>query len=152
LGSYGGYSPWYGGYYSPSYYSDYGYSYPSSDYAMPDYSASYPPPDTTLEQSNIEPNAARIRVIVPNPDATVWFNKHKTSTPGTTRMFHTPALEAGKYTYTIKASWNEGGKTVTQERKVDVSPGKLSEVDFTRPPRTGGGGGSPMPGTPDESQ
>jgi uncharacterized protein (TIGR03000 family) len=73
-----------------------------------------------------------VQVIVPNTNAEVSFGDHKTTATGTTRTFESPRLQPGKsYSYTIRASWTEGGQTVTADRVVEISAGKTSVVDFT---------------------
>jgi uncharacterized protein (TIGR03000 family) len=76
---------------------------------------------------------ARIQVTVPDADAEIWFEDHKTAGKGTTRSFESPALTPGKsYTYRLRATWNEGGQTVTDERDVEVSAGQTARVEFAR--------------------
>jgi len=79
--------------------------------------------------SNIPNNAARLRVMLPNPQATVWIDGSQTSSTGSVRMFHTPALTAGG-TYRVKVSWNENGREVNKEKTVNVTPGQTSVVDL----------------------
>jgi uncharacterized protein (TIGR03000 family) len=78
---------------------------------------------------------ARIKVLVPDADAQVWINGRTTSSRGMTRLFETPELESGKlFSYTLRASWNHAGRTVTEERLVKVATGTHSVADFTQPP------------------
>ncbi len=82
------------------------------------------PPDT----------AARIQVLVPDPDAQVWFDGKATSSKGLKRNFETPDLIPGKtYTYKVRAAWTEAGQPRTAEREVEVSAGQHVTIDFTRP-------------------
>jgi uncharacterized protein (TIGR03000 family) len=79
------------------------------------------------------PNAAVIRIHVPNEFATVLFDGVKSSSVGTTRYYVTPDLEAGKnYTYDISATFNRNGQPVTEDRKITVAAGQTTAVDFTR--------------------
>jgi len=79
--------------------------------------------------------SAHIDVIVPDPDATVWFNGYQTSSRGTTRHFDSPALQPGvDYSYTVRATWNQGGQPMSAEHVVRIGPGARVLVDFTRPP------------------
>jgi len=129
-------SPYYygSGYYSPGYYS---YS-PSYNYGtMPSYSYSGPviqtAPIETRQSAYSDPNAATITVLVPTADAQVWFDDNPTAQRGMQRMFHTPSLQQGG-TYMIKARWTENGRTIDQQRQVQVQPGQSATVDFRRNP------------------
>jgi uncharacterized protein (TIGR03000 family) len=54
---------------------------------------------------NVAQKPANIRLIVPDAQAKVVFNGHLTTSLGTERNFHTPALAPGKtYTYSVRAS------------------------------------------------
>jgi uncharacterized protein (TIGR03000 family) len=76
--------------------------------------------------------AAQVEVQVP-PDAELWFDGHKTSQSGPTRMFHTPALDRGQgYRYTVKARWTEDGKPFEQTQTVRVSAGARVRVIFPK--------------------
>lgn len=122
-GLYGGYG--YGsGYYSPYYGNSY-YSAPS--YAYPQ-AAPY-----NNQPAPVTDDYAHIRVLVPDPQAKVWFDGAATSSTGTDRIYHSPALAAGSYSYRIRASWMQKGEPVTQEAVVNVTPGQTAVVDFTRP-------------------
>jgi uncharacterized protein (TIGR03000 family) len=79
-------------------------------------------------------NTAMVQVLLPNPDAEVWFDGTATTQRGTDRFFQSPALQGeGRFQYTIKARWNRDGKSVEQERTVDVTPGRPVMVDFRAP-------------------
>ena len=77
------------------------------------------------------PDAAVIRLYIPDRFGEVSFDGVKTSSIGTTRYYVTPDL-GGKASlrYTVTARFTRGGQTVSEERTVRVSPGKTSEVDF----------------------
>jgi uncharacterized protein (TIGR03000 family) len=125
----GGYGRPYG-YYGGAYSSAPFYSAPSGGYVMesqPGFSsqAFYSGPET-------DANKAHVRVIVPDPEARVWFEEQATQQRGTERVFSSPDLSPGReYTYRIKAAWNDGGRDVTREKAVNVKPGQLATVDFT---------------------
>ncbi len=75
---------------------------------------------------------AQIRVLVPSPNANLWFDNTPTLQQGACRLFVSPPLDREKtYTYTIKASWLERGREVTREKQVKVRPGRETVVDFT---------------------
>jgi uncharacterized protein (TIGR03000 family) len=121
------------GYWGDSYpYYDYG-NYPAYGYSddvdlnpavvQPYYSTSTPvPPDTT----------AHISVNVPDPNAEVLIDGAKTVSKGTVREFRSPPLAPGRYTYEIKATWNENGHKETMTQHVDVTPGGQALVNFMR--------------------
>jgi uncharacterized protein (TIGR03000 family) len=78
-----------------------------------------------------EDGVARVTVIVP-ADARVFLDDSPTMQTGTERTFVSPTLQAGaRYTYSIRASWTEGGRTVEQTRDVPVRAGANVRVDFT---------------------
>ena len=141
---YGGYSPfYYGGYYPYSY----GYGVPyytgydTSDYSYGDAylnSASVPPydPAGTTQSLYLPPTqshngtSAHVTVRVP-ADARLWFEDAQTTTTGAVREFSSPSLTPGtKYTYTVRATWNENGHEVTQTQQVGVTAGARVTVDF----------------------
>jgi uncharacterized protein (TIGR03000 family) len=145
-----------GGYYRPGigigvglYGVGYGYGYPA--YAYDPYyvpRVSYYPAPTVIGQlapsdpvAPIAPtapvaasNTANIRVMVPDPQAKVWFDGTLTNQGGTDRLYHTPTLSPGAtYNYRIRASWLQNGKEMVQEQVVPVTAGQTSALDFTRP-------------------
>ena len=96
----------------------------------------YLPSTTENSQDPLLParNSAMIRVILPDPQAKVWFDGAPTQQMGPDRMFHSPPLQGtGSNVYRIRASWMQGGREVTQERTVNVTPGRMTLVDFVRP-------------------
>jgi uncharacterized protein (TIGR03000 family) len=138
---YGGYYPWWGGGYWGGYGPYYGGYYNGDTYVNPNYTT-YVQPDTTYVQPDtayVQPapqgsdNSAGIRVIVPDPNARVWFDGAATTQTGTDRLFNTPPLSAGTHSYRIRATWTQNGREVTQERTVPIAAGRLSIADFTRP-------------------
>jgi uncharacterized protein (TIGR03000 family) len=127
-----------GGYYgSPYYYGrgyypySYGYAY-APGYYYPDSVAQVPATDYR-QSFYSDPNVATLTILVPNPDAQVWFDDAPTAQRGMERSFHTTALQQAG-TYTIKARWTENGRTVNQDRRVRVQPGQSVMVDFRASP------------------
>lgn len=123
------------GVYSPFYpYPAYGYGY--DPYYAPRYSY-YLPPTVIVQQPVPQApvsNSATIRVLIPDPEAKVWFDGAATKQTGTERYFHTPDLEpGGSYTYRIRAEWVQKGQKMIQEQVVAVTPGRTSQADFTQP-------------------
>lgn len=140
-----------GSYYRPGYaYPRYGYTYPR--YAYPAYRYAYPtyiypnysyyyapstiytPAPVYVQPATATTASADIRVLVPDPQATVLFDGRPTATAGMERLYHTPPLAlGGTYTYRIRAIWMQAGRQVMQERVASVVPGQAVVVDFTRP-------------------
>ena len=73
-----------------------------------------------------------IHLVVPNAQAKVWFEKHATSSTGTSLDYVTPLIAAGaSFTYHITVTWNEAGRNLTVERDVTLSAGQTATVDLT---------------------
>jgi len=131
-GGYGGYG--YGGYGG-----GYGYPYGGTtvQYVQPVqtvYEQTPIPVDTTPAPA-VNMAVATVKLVLPEANATVWFDGQTIAGTGLQRQFNTPLLESGyHYTYTVKGSWMQDGERITVERQVQVSPGETTLVDFTRPP------------------
>jgi uncharacterized protein (TIGR03000 family) len=82
------------------------------------------PPPVPPEQT------AQITIVVP-ADADVFVDGAATTQTGTQRVFVTPQLEPGTYSYTIRAVWTEDGRSVEKTRKVSFQAGSQVRVDFT---------------------
>ena len=125
-----------GGNYRSGYYSNYSYlprTYYASGYYYSNGVAQVPSVESrpSFYFDPNQPSPAMIRILVPNPEAEIWFDNAPTSQRGMERMFSSPVLEPGKYKYTIKARWMESGRPVEQERNVEVRPGgEPITVDF----------------------
>jgi uncharacterized protein (TIGR03000 family) len=126
------------------------YPYPMPyGYGAPDYSYSYdqgvPVPETYTNPTVLvpdptgrgtvpPPDAAVIRLLIPDRFGDVWFDGVKTSSIGTARYYVTPDLPGDKaLSYAVTARFNRDGQSVSEERKVRVAPGQTVTVDFTRP-------------------
>jgi uncharacterized protein (TIGR03000 family) len=78
-------------------------------------------------------NVARIRVMLPDPQARVLFEDTATKQIGTDRLFITPPLTVGvASSYRVRASFLQNGREVVQERVVTVAPGMTYVLDFTQ--------------------
>lgn len=117
--------------YAPDYAPGYGYPAPDSPYAPLPPTAPY----ATQQPPSLAQNRAQVQVLLPDPDALVWFDGTKTSSTGSRRLFDPPALQPGViYTYRVAASWTQNGKVVTDIRVASVTGGRTTVIDFTRPP------------------
>jgi len=75
----------------------------------------------------------RVQVRLPAADAKVWFENQQTKQNGMARDFESPPLESGyTYRYTIRARWQENGRTMEQTRSLKVRAGETKLVDFTQ--------------------
>jgi len=85
-----------------------------------------------------ESSETRIRVILPDPQAEVWVDGHRSSNTGATRTFGFPEETAGRaYQHKVTVRMPGGDRSVTDEREVRVEGGSSAVVDFTRAaPRT----------------
>lgn len=83
------------------------------------------------------PNAAMVRVLLPDEQAEIWFDGNPTQQRGTDRKYMSGPMEStdGKYTYTVKARWMENGRAVEREKHVQVTPGQPVTVDFRQEQR-----------------
>jgi uncharacterized protein (TIGR03000 family) len=82
--------------------------------------------------SEAEPtHSANIAIMVP-ADAALFFNGQKTKQTSGLRVFTTPPLRPGGYTYEVKASWRTSDRLMTQVRQIAVRPGDNVIVDFTK--------------------
>jgi uncharacterized protein (TIGR03000 family) len=86
---------------------------------------------------------AYIAMRVP-ANAEVWFDGEKSASTGEFRTFRTPALAPGRrYTYEVRARWDENGREITQTQKVPVTAGADVTIDFPAPDSAGGRAADP---------
>jgi uncharacterized protein (TIGR03000 family) len=79
-------------------------------------------------------DVAVITAHVPK-DAELRFDGVKATGTGPERQFKSPPLQPGlHYAYTVEARWTEGGRQVTQSRRLPVFAGANVEVTFPLPP------------------
>ena len=78
---------------------------------------------------------ARLRVFLPEDDATLLVDDAATKQTGTTRVFASPPLDPRySYSYTITAKWEPNNYTeVIRTRVVQVRAGVEVEVDLRKP-------------------
>jgi uncharacterized protein (TIGR03000 family) len=129
--SYGyGYSPYYSGY--GSYYGDsYGVYAPRRVYVARPVIA-------------VPTNVASVEIRLPEAQGEYWLQGIKQGGSGTVRSFRSPELIPGKnYFYTVTAAWHDGGRLVTEERRVAVQSNSSVLVDFTQPVAAADGAAAP---------
>jgi uncharacterized protein (TIGR03000 family) len=81
---------------------------------------------------SVEADKARVRVIVPTPDAQLVVEGQQMASTGLDRSFISPSLQTGgTYNYTIRATWRAGDREVSREKQVTVRPGQETVVQFT---------------------
>ncbi|MBS0206975.1 MAG: TIGR03000 domain-containing protein [Planctomycetes bacterium] len=81
-------------------------------------------------RSELEPRkTVTIEVYLPEC-ARLWIEGHETKSRGPKRLFVSPPLPPGKYTYSITATYTspDGPQTVT--RLIDVRPGDFESIDL----------------------
>jgi uncharacterized protein (TIGR03000 family) len=67
--------------------------------------------------------------------ARVTFDGTPTTSTGSVREYQSPPLTPGtRYTYELRASWNENGREMTQAQEVEVRAGAHVNVHFPAQP------------------
>lgn len=135
LGYYPGYySSYYGSYYpgyAPGHYL-YAPSYYSDSATPGSYQAFYPPTGNIASPATPTgvDRVVHFDIRVP-ADADIWFDGEKTTQTGSSREFVSPPLVPDhRYTYEIRARWKEGGRDVTQTRRLAVHAGERMSITF----------------------
>ena len=131
---------WYPGYlgyygaspssYGPNPYSGYSDYYPdtdSSDTSSPAYDSGYYGSYGDVMSSDTR---AQVTVSVP-ANAEIWVEGIEMTSTGSVREFQSPPLTPGsRYTYDVRARWDENGHEVTQTQQVAVTAGSRVHVHF----------------------
>ena len=73
--------------------------------------------------------SATITILLPNQDAEVWLEDAPTLERGLERVFHTPGLHQ-VCNCTIRANWDDNGRTLCRQCRVRLEPGQRVIVDF----------------------
>jgi uncharacterized protein (TIGR03000 family) len=127
------------GYWSPAG-NNWGYTvYDQSYYGTPGYANARPNyvyQPLGIQKAATVPanNQSNIRVKLPSAEARLWFQNQPTNQSGHERIFRSPPLQPGyRYTYEIRAQWQENGQNVSVVRSIRVEPGQEVSVDFTQP-------------------
>jgi len=88
-------------------------------------------PHRSGEVRSAPPDAAVIKIDLPDDSARVQIDGQAVTSAGKTRYFVTPELNKGKeYPYAIKVQWTKNEEQVTVERKITVEAGKISKLNF----------------------
>jgi uncharacterized protein (TIGR03000 family) len=91
----------------------------------------YYPPEAVTGAAQADGPRAEVDVRLPTPDAEVWFDGVPTKLTGTRRQFFTPPLRTGgKFTYAVRARWQENGQTREEVRDIFLRAGAVLEVSF----------------------
>jgi uncharacterized protein (TIGR03000 family) len=101
------------------------------------------PTDDSARAAAAQPNRTTdITVNVP-ANAEVWFDESKMTSTGPVREYRTPLLAPKRrYTYEVRARWQENGREITQTQKVEISVGTHIDVTFPTPSGTEAGPGA----------
>jgi uncharacterized protein (TIGR03000 family) len=109
--------------------------------------AAAPPASEAIPPLEEPPPAAapgQVEVLLPDANGLLWFDGRRMKATGDVRQFTTPPLEPGReYFYDVLAAWHDKGRLVTDHRRVPVSAGGTTIIDFTR---QGNPGGAPATG------
>jgi uncharacterized protein (TIGR03000 family) len=90
-----------------------------------------PLPKEGREEVSVPPTKARVVVTLP-AEARLWVDQVECPLPGRVRSFDTPDLNPQQnYTYTLRIAVDRNGQTVEESRRVTLSAGQRTEVDFT---------------------
>jgi uncharacterized protein (TIGR03000 family) len=115
--------------YTAPYYTD----SPAADVPSP---GSYQGFDSPAPVPDPSDNTAHLTLRVPE-NARIWFSDVLTTSAGPVREFRSPPLApGGRYSYEVRARWNENGRQITQTQHIAVTPGAHVRVEFPTPPRT----------------
>jgi uncharacterized protein (TIGR03000 family) len=85
-------------------------------------------------QAAADAQRAKLRVLLPQDNATLTIEGKPTEQTGTTRMFESPPLDPAKsYTYTLVAKWMPNNyTTITRTRIVPIKAGATAEADLRK--------------------
>jgi uncharacterized protein (TIGR03000 family) len=118
------------GYYDYSQYDSYPY-YDTSPYA--DDGTPVAPTEGFSTTFQAQPDTSAHIIVRLPADARIWFDDTAMTTKGPMRQFDSPPLVPGsRYSYNVRAEWQENGHEVTQTQQVAVAAGQHVEVDFPR--------------------
>jgi uncharacterized protein (TIGR03000 family) len=88
------------------------------------------PGETDATMYDPDGNSSMLTVAVP-AEAKIFVNDKATSTPGEVRQFVSRNLTPGyRYTYRVRAEWEQDGKLVSRVKTVDLRAGNATRLDF----------------------
>ena len=91
-------------------------------------------------------NTANIRVLLPDPNAKVLVDDTPTVSTGPIRTLATPELTPGQtFHYSLTILVDDGIRTISEKRRIEVTAGHTTVVDFTRPRRNSSRKGLSLP-------
>lgn len=84
------------------------------------------------EASEGDPNTVLLMAHLPE-DAQIWVQGAASKQKGAIRYFESPPLTAGQdYVYTVRLTWVEDGKWVSQTRQFPVKAGGMQCIDIVK--------------------
>jgi uncharacterized protein (TIGR03000 family) len=107
----------------------------------------YPPPSDSEPNPAAAPTATPADVTVNVPaSAEVWFDGRKMTSTGSVRNYQTPPLSPNqRYSYNVKARWEENGREVVQNQVISFAPGNHTAVTFPSSSRNEAQAGTTIP-------
>ena len=106
---------------------------PPADATQPDGTQPGPadlPGETESTLYDPDGDSSMLSVSVP-ADAKIYVNDKLTKTPGELRQFVSRNLTPGyRYTYRVRAEWEQNGELVSRVRTVDLRAGNATRIDF----------------------
>jgi uncharacterized protein (TIGR03000 family) len=89
-------------------------------------------PSVLAQKAARSEEPALLTVYVP-PDAQITVDGYKTKSLGEVRRFTSPPLRRDKgFTYTVKATWKDGGQPIIREREAMVRAGRETVLDLRK--------------------
>lgn len=86
-------------------------------------------PEQKKQSYQVEASLSPATLVVSLPaDATLTIDDHRTTSTSGVRVFVTPPLSAGAYTYTLNAQIVRDGQPVALTRQVAVRAGEETQV------------------------
>jgi uncharacterized protein (TIGR03000 family) len=89
------------------------------------------PASSYNEETASYANEVQLSITLPVAEARLWIQDQVMPGAGTERVFSSPPLEAGRdFVYTIRATWTQDGREVSEEKTLAVTAGQSLVADF----------------------
>src|SRR5262249_21369570 len=125
--------------YGSGYYDVYGVETPSDLYSYTPVTPPAASDSSFTPAATAQPDTVAHLIVNLPAGARLWLEGTPTTRTGPVRQFNSPPLAPGRrYSYQVRASWDEHGHEVTQTQKVGVTAGAHVEMRFPVPPKTAG--------------